>query len=89
FRRIMNPWVRFENVEVKRDGYYVSYSPKFVSAANDDSTALLSVRLLRDTALKNVNKLQSLNLNIGSSAIQFHYKHWLSLNAKRHIVFQT
>ncbi|ELA7338528.1 hypothetical protein HJ085_22905 [Vibrio parahaemolyticus] len=57
FRRIMKPWVRFENVEVKRDGYYVSYSPKFVSAANDDSTALLSVRLLREHNLEECKQI--------------------------------
>lgn len=53
----MKPWVRFENVEVKRDGYYVSYSPKFVSTANDDSTALLSVRLLREHSLEQCKQI--------------------------------
>jgi hypothetical protein len=53
----MKPWVRFENVEVKKHGYYVSYSPKFVSAASDDSTALLSVRFLREHSLEECKKI--------------------------------
>jgi hypothetical protein len=48
----MKPWVRFENVRVKREGYYVSYTPKFVSAKSGDDTAVLSVRLLDDFSLE-------------------------------------
>ncbi|MDD9197545.1 hypothetical protein PVK62_17115 [Aliivibrio sp. S3MY1] len=53
----MKPWIRFENVEAKRDGYYVSYSPRFVSSAIDDSTALLSVRLLREHTLEQCKQI--------------------------------
>ncbi|OOX30280.1 hypothetical protein BJL83_19700 [Vibrio parahaemolyticus] len=52
FRRSMEPWVRFENVREKRKGYYVSYTPKFVSDKIDDTTAVLSVRLLDDFSLE-------------------------------------
>ena len=48
----MKSWVRFKNVEVKRDGYYVSYSPKLVNDAKDDSSAILSVRFLNEYPLK-------------------------------------
>ncbi|MDK9731090.1 hypothetical protein KI701_23285 [Vibrio sp. D415a] len=66
FRRSMKPWVRFENVEVMRDGYYVSYSPKFISAENDDSTAILSVRLLREHSLKQCKEIA-----------EFEFEYWI------------
>ncbi len=66
FRRNMKPWIRFENIEIKRDGYYVSYCPKFVSAANDDSTALLSVRLLREHSLEQCKQIA-----------EFEFEYWI------------
>ncbi|EOD9423252.1 hypothetical protein ACJ5M9_004979, partial [Vibrio campbellii] len=57
FRRSMEPWIRFENVREKRKGYYVSYTPKFVSDKIDDSTAVLSVRLLGDFSLEECKEI--------------------------------
>ncbi|HCH0725871.1 TPA: hypothetical protein NKP21_004390 [Vibrio parahaemolyticus] len=48
----MKPWIRFEDIEIRREGYYVKYSPKFISEAHDDLTAVLYVRLLQDYSLE-------------------------------------
>ncbi|WP_181318954.1 hypothetical protein [Photobacterium leiognathi] len=56
----MEPWVRFENVELKRKGYYVKYSPKIVSSVKDDTTATLCVRFLREHSLEQCKKIAEL-----------------------------
>jgi len=38
---MINPWVRFEDIEEKRDGYYVVYSPVFT----DQEFAILKVNI--------------------------------------------
>ena len=48
----MKPWIRFEDIEIRRESYYVKYSPKFISEAHDDLTAILYVRLLQDYSLE-------------------------------------
>ena len=53
----MKSWVRFERIEIKRNGYYICYSPKFVSTENDDSTALLSIRFLAERSLDECKKI--------------------------------
>ncbi|MFS1473558.1 hypothetical protein BCU45_002995 [Vibrio lentus] len=45
----MSNWVRFESIEIKRDGYYVKYDPMVIGY--EQSTPFVSVRIIDDISI--------------------------------------
>jgi hypothetical protein len=55
---MINPWVRFEDIEEKRDGFYVEYSPVFT----DGEFAIVKVNIYDVNLLDNIKNIAELEL---------------------------
>jgi hypothetical protein len=55
---MINPWVRFDDIEGKRNGYYVVYSPVFTG----QEFAILNVNIYDSKLTDNIQKIAELEL---------------------------
>ncbi|MEI6893551.1 MAG: hypothetical protein V5789_02750 [Colwellia sp.] len=62
---MIKPWVRYEDIEEKRDGYYIHYSPVFTDA----EFAILKIYIYEPSLLNNVKNIAELEL--GSWAVRY------------------
>ncbi|MEZ9230509.1 hypothetical protein AB4259_05425 [Vibrio amylolyticus] len=51
----MDNWVRFESIEIKRDGYYVKYDPMVIGF--EESTPFVSVRIIDDIPISRCKEI--------------------------------
>ncbi|KXF80989.1 hypothetical protein ATN88_18255 [Enterovibrio coralii] len=54
----MNDWVRFESIEIKREGYYVRYDPMVIGF--EKSTPFVSVRIIDDIPVSRCKEIAEL-----------------------------
>jgi len=56
---MIKPWVRYDDIEEKRDGYYIVYSPVFTGA----EFAILKIHIYESSLLSNVKNIAELELS--------------------------